>query len=63
MSDQTNHESGSTTPLAFVLGGVVVALAVLAWVVFDGRLPGNEPDISITVPGVGSVEGEVKSDP
>ncbi|MEQ9695916.1 hypothetical protein [Shimia sp. SDUM112013] len=59
MTDQTNSGSQSNAVLAFVLGGVVVALGVLGWVVLGGSLPGDEPDISITVPGVGSVEGEV----
>lgn len=59
MSDQTNTSKRSGAG-AFILGGVVVALAVVAYLVFTG---GGElldqPDVSITVPGVGTVEGEV----
>ena len=56
MAEQSNNSG------AFILGGVVVALAVVAWVVFGGGLSSDEPDISIELPGVGSVEGEVKSE-
>lgn len=59
MSDDTDHERPSGVG-AFVLGGVVVALAVLAWVFFGGEVVQDEPDISIEVPGVGSIEGEVE---
>lgn len=62
MTDQTNNGSSSNTALAFVLGGVVVALVVIGWVVLGGSLTQDKPDISINVPGVGSVEGEVKAD-
>lgn len=58
MSD-TNTSSSSSAPSAFILGGLVVAIGVIAWAVFGGGFTTDEPDISITVPGVGSVEGEV----
>lgn len=59
MTDETNN--GSSGAMAFILGGVVVALAVLGWVVLGGSVPTDEPDISIEVPGVGTVEGDVES--
>lgn len=55
MADQSNNTN------AFILGGVVVALAVIAWVVFGDGLTTDQPDVSIEVPGVGSIEGEVNS--
>lgn len=59
MSDQTSSSGGSTAG-AFVLGGVVVALAVVAWAVFGGTIEADKPDVSIEVPGVGVIEGEVE---
>ncbi|EEW56772.1 hypothetical protein EPIB1_1858 [Tritonibacter mobilis] len=60
MSDQTQHSSGSGNgALAFILGGVVVALAVIGWMVLGGENPMDEPDVSIELPGGGVVEGEV----
>lgn len=54
---------GSNTAMAFILGGVVVVLAVIAYVFFAGGMPGaDQPDISINVPGVGSVEGSVNAE-
>ncbi len=61
MADQSNNSSNSNSG-AFILGGVVVALGVVAWVVFGGGLSSDQPDVSIEIPGVGSVEGEVSSD-
>ncbi|WP_297340467.1 hypothetical protein [Pseudophaeobacter sp.] len=61
MSDQTNNSSGNGA-MAFILGGVVVAVGVLAWVLFAGGATTNQPDISIEVPGVGAVEGTVEGD-
>ena len=55
-----NVPGSSNTGLAFVLGGVVVALAIVAWFALGGEMPGDKPDVSITVPGVGKVEADVK---
>ncbi|TNJ40868.1 hypothetical protein [Phaeobacter sp. B1627] len=63
MSDQTQHSSGngnSNTALAFILGAVVVALAVVGWFVLSGENPVDKPDISIELPGGGVIEGEVE---
>lgn len=61
MADPNRPSSSGNTALAFILGGVVVALLVLAWVIFGGGLPGaDEPDVKIEVPGVGTVEGEAE---
>lgn len=62
MTDSTGNNSNGSNAGAFILGGVVVALAVLAWVVFGGGFQADQPDISIEVPGVGAIEGEVKSE-
>ena len=62
MSDQTQHSSGSSNgngALAFILGGVVVALAILGWFVLGGENPVDQPDVSIELPGGGVIEGEV----
>lgn len=59
MADPNRRSSSSNTGLAFILGGVVVALVVLAWFIFGGGLPGaDEPDVKIELPGVGTIEGE-----
>ncbi|MBO6604899.1 MULTISPECIES: hypothetical protein [Paracoccaceae] len=61
MSDQSNSNSNSGNgALAFILGGVVVALGVVAWVVFGGGIGDDTPDVRIEVPGVGAVEGTVE---
>ncbi|GHF45097.1 hypothetical protein [Seohaeicola zhoushanensis] len=61
MSDQTHSTlSGGNGALAFILGGVVVALLVLGWIIFGGKLPGtDQPDIRIELPGGKAVEGTV----
>ena len=61
MSDQTQNSSGSGNGvLAFILGGVVVALAVLGWFVLGGGNPMDEPDVSIELPGGGAIEGDIE---
>lgn len=64
MSDQThNTPSGGNTALAFILGGVVVALVVVGWMVFGGGVPSAEqPDIRIELPNGKAVEGTVTGD-
>ncbi|MEC7259757.1 MAG: hypothetical protein VXW58_18250 [Pseudomonadota bacterium] len=61
MSDHTNTTSGAgTTGLAFILGGVVVALGVVVWLAFGNGLPtGDQPDIRIELPGGKAIEGDV----
>ena len=62
MSNQSSNSSDNSG-MAFVLGGLVVAIVVMGYFVMNGGSFGTEqPDISITVPGVGSVEGSVKSE-
>ena len=58
MATQTRN---SNTGLAFILGGVVVALAVVAWFAFGGSAPDDGADFRIEVPGVGTVEGEANN--
>ncbi|MEJ6394913.1 hypothetical protein V8J82_16735 [Gymnodinialimonas sp. 2305UL16-5] len=60
MADNTNSSSGSNSGLAFILGGVVVALGVLAWVVFGGGFAADEPDLRIELPGGAALEGSVE---
>ena len=61
ISDQTHSTpAGGNTALAFILGGVVVALLAVGWIVFGGGLPSAEqPDIRIELPGGKAVEGTV----
>ena len=58
MSDRS--ATGGNTALAFILGGVVVALLALGWVVFGGGLPSaGQPDVRIELPGGKTIEGSV----
>lgn len=52
MADSTNNaSSSSTTFLAFVLGAVVLALGIFAYLYFGGDVPTqDEPDITIELP-------------
>ncbi|MAY88939.1 hypothetical protein [Arenibacterium halophilum] len=61
MSYQSNTTSSAgTTGLAFILGGVVVALGVVVWLAFGNGLPSSDqPDIRIELPGGQAIEGEV----
>ncbi|MBF9029935.1 hypothetical protein HKCCE3408_05985 [Rhodobacterales bacterium HKCCE3408] len=66
-NDSTPHDtktgSGGVGILAFLVGALVVALAVLLWFFLGGEVPStDEPDVSIEVPGVGTVEGDVESE-
>lgn len=61
MSDQTHGtSSGGSSAFAFILGGVVVAMLALGWIVFGGGIPtADQPDIRIELPGGKAVEGEI----
>ncbi|MCB1507419.1 MAG: hypothetical protein KDI98_01220 [Hyphomicrobiaceae bacterium] len=56
----TTSNTGINSTLAFLLGGALVAIAVLAAISADLIPIGDQPDVSITLPGVGTVEGEVR---
>ncbi|MBY6055777.1 hypothetical protein [Leisingera daeponensis] len=63
MSDEIHNNSGSGSgngALAFILGGVVVALAVIGWFVLGGENPVDEPDLRIELPDGSAIEGEVE---
>lgn len=66
MSDEIHNNSGSGSggggmgALAFILGGVVVALAVIGWFVLGGDNPVDEPDLRIEMPDGSAIEGEVQ---
>ena len=61
MSDQANTTSSGSVS-AFILGGVLTALVVVGYLVYanSGEVV-DEPDVSIEVPGVGSIEGDIDS--
>lgn len=61
MSDQTHHStnSGGNTTLAFILGAVVVAVAVIGYIVYTGDMPAEQPDVSIELPGGTTIEGDI----
>lgn len=52
MADSTTTTStSSTTFLAFILGAVVLALGIFAYLYFGGDVPAqDEPDITIELP-------------
>lgn len=59
MSDRTNTASSGSVS-GFILGGVLAALVVVGYLVYaNGGEVVDEPDVSIEVPGVGSIEGNV----
>lgn len=60
MPEHVEKKSGINGFLAFIIGGLVVAVAVMAWILSGGEVPTSEPDVSIEVPGVGTIEGDVK---
>ncbi len=65
MSDEIHNNSGSGSgggmgALAFILGGVVVALAVIGWFVLGGENPVDEPDLRIELPDGSAIEGDVE---
>lgn len=56
MSDKDTHthierteKTGGSTGLAFIVGGLVVAVGVIAWVIYGGA----EDDVDISIEGVG----------
>lgn len=59
MSDQTHNTTnasggGGSTGLAFIVGILVVVVALLAWVIFGGgEVAEGGQDLNITVEGVG----------
>ncbi|WP_158964542.1 hypothetical protein [Chachezhania sediminis] len=60
MSDQTQHSARGPSFMAFVLGGVVVAVLALGYLVFTGDMPSDDrPDIRIELPGGNAITGEV----
>ncbi len=51
MADTTSTSSGATPWLAFLLGAVIVVLAVLGFFVFSGHKIGSStPSINVSVP-------------
>ena len=62
MADDTNNSGGGNTGLAFIIGGLVVVLAIVAWFVFmrgapetrDINVDVNLPEVS--APAVPSME-------
>lgn len=56
--DANTKSSGSVT--AFILGGLFAALAVIAYLLYSsgGELV-DKSDVSVEVPGVGSIEGNI----
>ncbi|QYX56429.1 hypothetical protein K1T73_15450 [Roseovarius sp. SCSIO 43702] len=51
MSDPREpHERSSNSTLAFIVGGLVVAVAVIAWIMYGGDA-GDDGDINVEVEG------------
>ena len=69
MSAHETNSSSSNSGLAFIVGGLVVAVAVLGWALFSGaELGGSSDDVTISIEGAGeamedagqAVEGAVE---
>lgn len=57
MSDHNTNNSGGNGSLAFIVGGLVVAVAVIAWLVFGGSndtATTDAGDVTVTVEGAQS---------
>ncbi len=58
-----DNNSGSSNALVFIIGGLVVAVAVIGWVLYNGGISvggtssgTNNTDIKIEVPSAGTSE-------
>ncbi|QDH73775.1 hypothetical protein [Brevundimonas sp. M20] len=50
MAENTNSSGGGNSGLAFIIGGLLVAVLVIAFFVFRGGLPGAEKkEVSVDV--------------
>ena len=50
MAESSNSNGGGNAGLAFIVGGVVVVLAIVAWFVFAGRgMTPETRDVSVDV--------------
>ncbi len=56
MADQANG-SNSTMIIAFCVA--VIAVGAAAWLAFGEGGVFDQPDVQVTIPGVGSIEGEI----
>ena len=51
MADTTSSSGGATPWLAFLLGAIIIVVAVMGFFVFTGNHIGsNQPSVNITVP-------------
>ncbi|HEY4940157.1 MAG TPA: hypothetical protein VII56_01915 [Rhizomicrobium sp.] len=51
MADTSNNSSGATPWLAFLLGAVIIVVAVIGFFVLTGHHIGsNTPSVNVTVP-------------
>ena len=58
----TTTASGAGAGLGFIVGALVVAVALIAYVVFSGAEPYPQDDVDITIEGAGSaVEGAAEA--
>ncbi len=63
-----DNNSGSNNMLVFILGGLVVAVAVIGWVLYNGGMyprggmqGGTHMDVTIQAPSAGTTEAPAKS--
>ncbi|MGO4915352.1 hypothetical protein [Pseudogemmobacter sp. W21_MBD1_M6] len=47
-----NENNRNTTALAFIVGALVVVVAVLAYFMLGGDVPGDTTDIKIELPNI-----------
>lgn len=54
MAENTSNSGGGNTGLAFIIGAVVVVLAIVAYFVFAGGVPSQDKkiDVDVNLPSV-----------
>lgn len=49
MAENTNSSGGGNSGIAFIVGGLVVVVAIVAFFMFRGGMPGTEKKVDVDV--------------